>query len=155
MLGNGRKRLGNTRSLTRSLGNGHRVALHAIMIKPGSILMNRDAVRPEYFQPEGDPCPGSWISVAHNQTPRLLEANLEAGGWTFFYMAKAITGRAFGFTPAKVLEAALGRLITKAKQQHCNALQIDSVATRTFLGIPFVDVDAHPRQIQKGMTFNG
>ena len=104
---------------------------------------------------EGDPCPDSWISVAHNLTARLLETNLQGGGWTFFYMAKAITGRAFGFTPEKVIEAALGRLIAKAKLQHCNSVQIDSVVTRSFLGIPFVDVAAHPRQIQKGMVFSG
>ena len=39
--------------------------------------------------------------------------------------------------------------------QKCNCLEIDEVATRSFLGMPGVSVSAHTRHIQKGMTFSG
>jgi hypothetical protein len=129
------------------------VANQANMIKPGSILMHRGAVRPEYFQAEDDPCPGSWILVAHSQTDQLVEANLEKGGWTFFLPGQGHHGQGFWIRSRGGAAGALGRLIAKAKLQRCNSLQIDSVASRSFLGIPFVDVAGHPRQIQKGMTF--
>ena len=70
-------------------------------------------------------------------------------------MAGKVKATAFGFDRQKAMDKALARLIAGAMRQKCNCLEIDEVATRTFLGVPGVSVSAHTRHIQKGMIFSG
>ena len=125
------------------------------MITSGTLLIERDTLRPQCFQVEDDSCPDAWMSVKHNLTPHQLEEELSTTGWTFFYMAGAISTTAFGFNRAKMIDAALKRIITNVRQQGYNCLEIDDVATHSFLRMPYVTVSAHPRHIQKGMVFSG
>ena len=125
------------------------------MITSGTILIEKDALRPQCFQLEDDSCPNAWMSVTHNLTPHELEKELSTAGWTFFYMAGAIRTTAFGLNRARMIHAALKRVITKVRQQRCNCLEIGDVATHSLLGMPYVSVSAHPRHIQKGMVFFG
>ena len=87
--------------------------------------------------------------------PHDLEKEFAALGWTFLYLAGKVKATAFGFDRQKAMDKALARLIAGAIRQKCNCLEIDEVATRTFLGVPGVSVSAHTRHIQKGMTFSG
>jgi len=125
------------------------------MITPGTILMGKDTLRPQCFQLEDDPYPNAWMSVKHNLSPYELEKELTTAGWTFFYMANAIRATAFGFDRAKRVHTALERLITNTKHQKHNCLQIDDVATYSFLGMPYVSISAHPRHIQRGAVLYG
>jgi hypothetical protein len=124
------------------------------MIKPGTILIEKDALRPECFELEDSPYSKSWMPVKHNLTPSELEKELTASGWTFFYMASPIATTAFGFDRSKRMHAALKRLIDEARLHHCNSLEIDDVVTLSFLGLPYVSVSAHPRHIQTGKVFS-
>jgi hypothetical protein len=125
------------------------------MITPGTILMAKDTFRPQCIQLEEDPYPNSWVPVKHDLTAHELEKELSTTGWTLFYLASPIRTTAFGFDRAKMIHAALKRLIAQAKLQKCNCLEIDDVATRSFLGMPYVSVSAHPRHIQRGQVFAG
>jgi hypothetical protein len=124
------------------------------MIKSGTILMEKGVLSPGCFQLEDDAHPNAWMSVTHNLSPHELEKELAASGWTFFFMAGAIRMTAFGFDRARMIHAALKRLITNVRQQKCNCLEIDDIATHSWLGMPYVSISAHPRHIQKGMTFS-
>ena len=123
------------------------------MIKSGTILIERSALRPQVFQLEDAWSANAWTSVSHNLTTPELEKQLSIAGWTFFYMADAIRTTAFGFDRAKMIGAALRRLIKNVKLQKCNCLQIDDVSMHSFLGLPYMSISAHPRHIQKGMVF--
>jgi hypothetical protein len=125
------------------------------MITPGTILMDKDTLRPQFIHLEQDPYPHAWIPVQHDLTPHELEKELSTSGWTLFYLASPIRTTSFGFNRAKMIHAALKRLIEQAKLQKCNCLEIDDVATRSFLGMPYVSVSAHPRHIQRGLVFAG
>jgi len=124
------------------------------MIVPGTILMGKDTPHPKCFQLEDDPCPNSWMSVKHNLTSHELDQEIANAGWTFFYIANTIRTTAFGFDRARMIHAALGRLIAHAKDQHCNSLEIEDVATHSFLGMPYVCIAAHPRHLQQSMVFS-
>ncbi len=93
--------------------------------------------------------------MAHDLSPRDLEKALAANGWTFHYLAGAIRATAFGFNQPDRVATALKRLIAIAKLKHCNCLEIDEVATHSFLGIPHASISAHLRHVQKGMVFSG
>ena len=125
------------------------------MITPGTILIARDAERPECFHLDDDDCSNGWAPVRRDLSFSDFDRELAAKGWTFFYLANSITATAFGLDRAKLLDSALARLIGDVKLRKCNCLEIDTVTNRSFLGIPYVNVSAHPRHIQKGMVFSG
>ena len=125
------------------------------MITTGTVLIEKHAVRPQCFLLEDDSSTNAWMKVKHNLSSRELEVELSAKGWTFFYTAGSIRTMAFGFDRAKMIQAALKRVISNVRKQRCNCLEIDDVAAHSFLGMPYVSVSAHPRHIQKGMVFSG
>jgi hypothetical protein len=58
------------------------------------------------------------------------------------------------FNPDKGTAAALKRVMASVREDGCNSLQIQAVERRSFLGMPYVSVSAHPRHIQKGNLFS-
>jgi hypothetical protein len=106
---------------------------------PGSLLL----------QTESDS--NGWAEV--NGARSTFEKTIQEEGWTFFFMAGEIKTTVFGFDRQKALRAALKRLITDVKSQHCNSIEITRVTGKSFLGVPYVSVSAHPRHLQKAMSF--
>ncbi|MDP9113848.1 MAG: hypothetical protein M3O20_09210 [Acidobacteriota bacterium] len=125
------------------------------MITPGTILVQKGTLLPPAFRPGSEPYPSAWVSVKSSLDFHDLEKEFTALGWTFHYMAGKVRANAYGFDRQKCIDKALAKLIADAMGQKCNCLEIDEVATRTFLGIPSVSLSAHTRHIQKGMTFSG
>jgi len=125
------------------------------MIAPGTILMEGDALRPEFFDLADGPYPNAFMSLTHRLPPHDLEKELFRTGWSFLYMAGAIKTMAFGYDRAKMLNAALKRIIQQVREQRCNCFEVDRVETHSFLGLPYVNVSAHARRIQKRLVFPG
>jgi hypothetical protein len=124
------------------------------MIIPGAILIEKGTLLPEPLRLESESSAEGWAPVANHLDGHQLEQRLSAAGWTFFYMAGAITRTAFGFDRAKMIHVALKRLIASVTLQKCNCLEIDEVQTHSFMGMPYVTVSAHSRHIQKGLVFS-
>jgi hypothetical protein len=124
-------------------------------IRPGAIFVKKGTLLPEPLRLENDATATGWAPIASDSDGRPLEKKLAGAGWTFFYMAGAIKTTAFGFEKSRMIHRALKRLFTTVTLQKCNCIEIDDVATHTFLGIPYVSVSAHARHIQKGMVFSG
>ena len=120
----------------------------ALLIAPGTAL-------PAEWLLENHSVANKWSRVANTFDRLHLDRNLGATGWTFFFMAGAITATAFGWNQDNMLDAALRRLFAEAKRQQCNCLEIDDVGMRSFLGMPYLSISAHPRHIQEGMVFSG
>lgn len=125
------------------------------MIAPGAVLVKKGTPLPQRLGLENDSTAMGWASVSNHLNAHELEKELAAAGWTFFYMAGSIRATAFGFDRQKMVEAALRRVIANVGLQRCNCLEIDHVATHSFLGMPYMSVSAHSRHIQKGMVFSG
>jgi hypothetical protein len=123
------------------------------MITPGVLLIERDALRPQCFEVEAGSHPDGWMPVKHTLTPQQLEKELSGAGWTLFFMAGPIRATAFGLNRDKTVYAALNRCIKAVRRQRCNCLQIESVETHSFLGIPYASLSVRPRHIQKSMLF--
>jgi hypothetical protein len=117
------------------------------VITPGTILIKEDTQRPPCFQLKEDSYADAWRPVKHSLNSSDLEKELATGGWTFSFMADEIRATAFGFDRARMLHAAVKRLIANVRLQKCNCLEIDDVATHSFLGVPYVSVSAHSRHL--------
>ena len=123
------------------------------VIHPGTILIEKSLQLPDPLKPGNNISGTAWAAVAGRPAVRQIEDNLAAAGWTFFFMAHAIETTAFGFDRPKAVAKALLRLIALVERKKCNALEIDEIASRSFWGLPYVRLSAHPRHIQKGLAF--
>ena len=124
------------------------------MITPGAILIKKGTLLPEPLR-LGTDClqAAGWASVSNALDSHEVERKLSTGGWTFIYTAGALRTTTVGFDRAKMIHAALKRLLASVKQHQCNCLEIDDVTTRSFLGMPYISVSGHSRNIQKGVLF--
>ena len=118
------------------------------LVAPGTLL-------PPQWQVEGYSADSRWSRLVKTIDNKQLESELASAGWTFFFMATTITTRAFGFSRPRMLNAAMARLMAAVTLHKCNCVEIDDISTRSFLGLPYVRIAAHPRHIQKGMVFSG
>ena len=125
------------------------------MITSGTILIEHNALHPNCFQVEEKSYPEAWVEIKHSLSRRALEKELSDTGWNFFYIAGAVRATAFGFDQSGATRRALRGVIAKARRFDCNSLEVDGVATHSFLGVPYVSVTAHRRHIQKGLVFAG
>jgi hypothetical protein len=125
------------------------------MVTSGTILIEPDARHPNCFQVEGMSYPEAWVEVKHGLSPRTLEKELSDTGWNFFYIAGAVQATAFGFDRTKTIGRALRAVIAEVRRLDCNSLEVEGVATHSFLGVRYVSVTAHRRHIQKGLMFAG
>ena len=122
-------------------------------ITAGDILVEEGTHLPKSLLLQTGSNSNGWAAVKDARS--TFEKTVQEEGWTFFFMAGEIKTTVFGFDRQKALRAALKRLITDVKSQHCNSIEITRVTGKSFLSVPYVSVSAHPRHLQKGMLFSG
>jgi len=122
-------------------------------IAAGSILLEARANLPGSLLRQGEPDSNGWALVRDARF--TFEKAIHEAGLTLFFMAGEIKATVIGFDRQKALRAALKRLIANVQSQRCNSIEITRVAGKSFLGVPYVTVFAHPRHLQKGLLFSG
>jgi hypothetical protein len=113
----------------------------------GTILIRDNTPLPAGMAIERDVFLPGWRAV------KVLDGyqvgrKIEEAKWNFFYLAGEIRVTVLGSGP-KTLRRAVKRVLAKQEKQF-NSLEIASVVSRRFLGLPFVRVVAHTRHIQQG-----
>ena len=76
-----------------------------------------------------------------------LSRKIEEANWNFFYLAGEIRVTVLG-SGSRTLHRAVKRVLAKQEKQF-NSLEITSVISKRFLGLPFMSVVAHTRHIQQ------
>jgi hypothetical protein len=120
-------------------------------IKAGTILIRDGTALPEGLRFESGPCMPGWRSVK-NLNGHGLRLKLHEAGWTFFYMAAEINATVFGFDGRKTVRRAVEQVLANSESKKFNSSEITriaSVASKRFLGVTYVTVSAHSRQIQE------
>jgi hypothetical protein len=126
------------------------IKLVAEKINGGTILIKEDTLLPEGVQLESDPCLKGWRLVK-NPGSSGIDRKLSEAGRTFFYMAGEVGAMAFGSDSEKTTRRAIKKVIANIESERFNCLEISQVAAKSFLGLPYVAVTAHPRHIQEGV----
>lgn len=121
-------------------------------ITTGSILLAEGAVMPTSLLLESAPYSSGWLFVKSGAAE--LGRNVSKAGWTLFYMANQIKATVFGFDRARSIRTAVRRLIATTAAERFNCLEITHVVAKRFLGIPYVSVSAHSRQIERSMVLS-
>ncbi len=118
------------------------------MITTGTILMGKDTLRPRCFHLEATRLriPGYRSStISSHSTNSKGNSPPQYGHCS---LADEVGTASVGFDRAKMIRAALKRLITSVKAQKCNCIEINDVKTHSFIGVPYVRISARPRHIQ-------
>ena len=122
-------------------------------IKTGTILIEDGTLLPESLRLESEAYSTGWTSVSNVRSE--FEKTINQAGWTFFFMAGTIQSTVFGFDKQKAVRTAVKRIITDVEFQKCNCLEITGVTLKSFLGMPYACVTAHPRHVQGSPVFSG
>jgi hypothetical protein len=122
-------------------------------ITAGSIWFQEGTHLPKSLRLQSESDSNGWAAAKDARS--TFERAIQKEGWTYFFMAGEIKTTVFGFDRQKALRAALKRLITDLRSQHCNSIEITRVIGKSFLSVPYVSVSAHPRHLQEGPFFSG
>ena len=113
-----------------------------ILIRENTLLPTSLAIKSEVFLP-------GW-RVVKNLDGSALARSIEGANWNFFYLAGEMRVTVLGRDRLGTLRKAVKRVLAKQQKQF-NSLEITKVASKRFLGIPFISVAAHTRHIQQGI----
>ena len=125
----------------------------AIEIKPGTFLIHESALLPDTLRINRAQCSNGWCSVTE-LGGNELDRQIREAGWTFFFLAGEATASVFGLDPEKATRRALQRVLADQESEKFNCLEITQVTRKCFLGLYFVRVSAHWRQIQESMLLS-
>jgi hypothetical protein len=123
-------------------------------IKTGTILIEAGASMPASVLLDGGASASGWRSAGNLDLGQLDSAIHEAG-WTFFFMAGEIKITAFGWDKEQAARRAVEQVIRNVESHQCNCVEFTTIAAKSFLGMPYVNVSAHSRHIQKSSAFAG
>jgi hypothetical protein len=119
-------------------------------IKTGTILIKDGTFLPIALRFESEPCATGWRLVKELDGYRL-HGKINEAEWTFFCLAGEINASIFGFGGQKAVRRAVKRILANLKSSKFNSLEITRVASKRFLGVPYVNVSACPRHIQESL----
>jgi hypothetical protein len=122
----------------------------AMNITAGTILIKDGTLLPEGIQLESEPYLAGWRSAA-NLDGGGLDRIISDAGWNFFYMAGEINVSVYGPDGEATRRKAVGQILVKLNLEKFNCVEITQVVAKRFLGMPYVRVAAHWRQIQESL----
>jgi hypothetical protein len=122
-------------------------------IKTGTILIKDGTFLPDAMQLESEPCATGWRLVK-DLDGYGLGRKINDAGWTFFCLAGEIKATIFGFDGQKAVRRAVKRILANLKSSKFNSLEITRVASKRFLGVPYVRVWACSRHIQESLSLS-
>lgn len=117
-----------------------------LFIREGAILPGGLIIETETFIP-------GWRAVRDCDGYRLGR-KIEEAKWNFFFLAGEVTATVFGRVGPSILRRALASILAKPAARKFNSLEIATIRSRWFLGIPFVTVTANYRHIQRGLALD-
>ena len=115
-----------------------------IFIKQATVLPPGQTIETEHFLP-------GW-NVVKNLDRHGLARKIEKANWIFFLLAGPVKAWVIGRDGPATLRRAVKRALARREGQDFNSLEITRIASKRFLGIPFLCITAHSRHIQEGMS---
>jgi hypothetical protein len=119
-------------------------------IGSGTILIKEGTPLPETLRLDGESFVAGWTQV-NDLDGHGLDRRIRESGWTFFYLAGEIKTTDFGFDAQKTVRRAVKRIAANLESGKFNSVEITQIVSKHFLGVPYTQVYAHPRHVQKSM----
>lgn len=116
-------------------------------IKKGSLLLAEGTQLPETMLLESALCAPGW-KLIQNVNLQAFKELISQAGWYFLFIAAQLETTVYGWNKETAIRKATKRITEQSKAAKYNCVEIMQVEANRFLGIPFVRVTAHSRQIQ-------
>jgi hypothetical protein len=120
-------------------------------MKPRTIMMKTGTFIPESLRVKAEPYWRAWEMI-HSANGDLLERDLRKAGWNFFFLAETVQAMVWGHRGERTLRRALRQALAKVELLKFNCLEITEITPKRFFGLPYLQVSAHSRHIQKSST---
>jgi hypothetical protein len=117
-------------------------------IQAGTMMVEESLLLPDALRLDSEPYSGTWKIVTGLDSSRL-DDEIRESGWNCFFVAGQITVHVVGWRKKAMIRRAVKRLLAIVKSRWFNSAEITSIASGFFLGIPYVTVSGHSRQIQQ------
>jgi hypothetical protein len=120
-------------------------------ITNGTILIEEGTLLPKDLKLEGEPYVRGWRIVKHFEGFGLSR-EIQKTGRTFFCVASEIRATVFGIDMQKMVRRAIERILTRARSEKVNSLEITqmtSVGSERFPLVSYVTVSARPRNVEE------
>ena len=122
-----------------------------IDIEAGTVMIRAGLMLPGGMSMPTDSYSKHWDVVA-DRDGFGVDRSIRAAGWNFFFAAASVHAVTFGRREGKNARLAVDRILSRAQAQNYNSVEITEISTKHWLGIPYMSVCAHARQIQRGQT---
>lgn len=115
-----------------------------------TVILKDDVHLPEGVQAETEPYTPGW-KVLKNMDAYGLDRAIRAAGWTFFSLAHVLKVSAIGGKRSNRIERGIKKLAVRMRNGEFNALEIIEARSKSFLGVPYVNIIGRSRHIQQSM----
>jgi hypothetical protein len=122
-----------------------------IDIEAGTVIIRAGLLLPGGMYVQTNSYSKNW-DVVTDLDALGVDRSVRAAGWNFFFTAAAVHAVTFGRREGRNARQAVDRILSRVQAQNFNCVEITQISTRHFLGIPYMSVCAHARQIQLGQT---
>ena len=116
----------------------------------GSILIRDHTLLPAGLVVESESFLPGW-KVIKNLDGFGLARKMEEAHWNYFYLAGVTRTTVWGSEGPETIRKAVQRALTEMNRLKFNSLEITTVVSKRFLGIPFTSVCIHSRHIQQAI----
>jgi hypothetical protein len=120
------------------------------LLKIGTVLVQSNTLIPGSVYVQRKTFFSDWQAIT-NLNGDDLDRQLRSDGWNFIFVAGARRGTSWGSGSGDAVCRAAIRVLKKTHATRFNAFEITGIRARRFLGMPYVVVTGHSRQVQKSM----
>ena len=117
----------------------------------GTILIRDHTLLPPGLTLETESFLPGW-RVARNLDGYGLARKVEEAKWNYFYLAGMTRTVVLGHEGPETMRRAVRRALARLDRLKFNSLEITSVVSKRFLGIPFTSIAVHSRHIQQAIS---
>ena len=117
-------------------------------VESGCIFVMDGLLLPPILRFEGQPYSDGW-RLLNRLKSNDIESRARDCSWNFMFLAEVIKRTVFGFGRARSLRRATDKVLTEARNNAFNSVEVTEITARQFLGMHWVSVDAHFRSLQK------
>lgn len=122
-------------------------------VADGCTFLVNGLIVPPSLRFEGRPYADGW-RILSNLKSSEIDTRARDCGWNFFFMAELTKRSVFGLSRRSALRSATKKILSQAKSDAFNAVEITELIHRQLLGLHYVTVGAHFRSLQKNSHLN-
>jgi hypothetical protein len=116
----------------------------------GTVILKEDVRLPEGLKVETEPYARGW-KVLKNMDAYGFDRAIRGAGWNFLSLAGTIKVSAIGTKGSSRLDRGIRKLTARTSTGKFNALEITEARSKSFLGVPYVNISARSRHVQQSI----